>query len=71
MRAILIGIDRRQQLNDKNCVPVAGAKKRERCSEMAVLMPKSAAVKLIPNKDFCLDDFLAKQDTGIVSGSEG
>jgi len=71
MRAILTGTDRRQQLAAQDCVRVGDAKKRERGSETAVLGPKSGAAKLIPDKDFCLDDFLDKQDTDVVSGSEG
>ena len=71
MRAILTGTDRRQQLAARDCVCVADAKKGERGSESALLMLKSGAAKLIPDKDFCLDDFLDKQDTDIVSGSEG
>jgi hypothetical protein len=71
MRAILTGTDRRQQLAAQDCVRVADAKKRERGSESAFLMPKPGAAELIPDNDFCLDDFLDKQDTDVVSGSEG
>jgi hypothetical protein len=82
MHAIVTGTGRRQQLRDEDCVRAEQSKERTAfplripktanpAPKLAVLMPKPGTAKLIPNKDFCLDDFLDKQDTGIVSGSKG
>jgi hypothetical protein len=82
MRTIFAGTGRRKQLRDEDCVRVGQrngptafprriTKTANPALKLGMLMAKAGAAKLIPDKDFCLDDFPAKQDTGIVSGSKG